>query len=230
MEITIRSSKILKQGERKDGTPYTWLAVIAEGTGVEYTTFDKKANAGAGAVLDIGEPIIKEGKHSFKECKVISEAPVSTGNGGNGNQMSKEEWADKDRLQLDAKFRNTALMTAGEKCEPGMQTVETADLYYRWLIGNLDVKNISILKQTMKPSVKTEETKTTVTEPIFEPEESILNIQELFAWLVEKNSWKNADFARSWIRNDFKDITDKMIDEEPGRVQAIIAKEKSWTV
>lgn len=112
MQITVRSSKILKQGERKDGTPYTFLAVVAEDTGIEYTTFDKKALIGAGAVLDIGEPDIKEGKHSFKKViSIISEgtAPPVKAN-EERSDMTPEMWAEKDRLERWSRECNTCFM------------------------------------------------------------------------------------------------------------------------
>ena len=70
MQITVKSVKVLKTGTRKDNTPYTFLAVVDATTGIEYTTFDTKANIGQGGVLDIGEPDIKEGNRD-KEAGIL---------------------------------------------------------------------------------------------------------------------------------------------------------------
>jgi len=73
MEIKVKSSQVVKTGSNSKGD-WELIKVISEdGTG--YTTFDKKAKyLGTGAVVDIGEPDIKEGKISFKEViKVIKE-------------------------------------------------------------------------------------------------------------------------------------------------------------
>lgn len=152
MQITVQESKILKTGTNKNGE---WeLIKVVSDDNTEYTTFDKAAKQGSGAILDF-ELIIKEGKLSFKECTVVKEGQASSSSETNQSGMTKEGWAEKDRIQLDAKFRNTALMTAGEKCDPGMDTVETADLYYSWLTGNLTVDNLKLIKKAMQKPTQT---------------------------------------------------------------------------
>lgn len=100
MQITVRSSKVAKTGQNEKGA-WELIVVVDETTGVEFTTFDKKAHAGTGAVLDIGEPIIKEGKHSFKKVVEIIKGGVAPSPGANGGQpgMTPELWAEKDRLE-----------------------------------------------------------------------------------------------------------------------------------
>lgn len=121
MQITVKSAKVLKEGNRKDGTPYKWIAVVAEATGIEYTTFDKKAHIGAGAVLEIGEPDVKEGKHSFKDCTIVKEAPalatVSSTNVNGRPGMTPEMWAEKDRLERWSRECNTCFMGVVELCK-----------------------------------------------------------------------------------------------------------------
>ena len=82
MEIEVKASQVVKTGTSKQGA---WeLIRVTSADGTEYTTFDQKAkHQGAGAIIDIGEVIIKEGKLSFKEIvKVVKEgqAPVATSN------------------------------------------------------------------------------------------------------------------------------------------------------
>lgn len=108
MQIPVKSSKVLKEGTRKDSTPYQFIAVVAEDTGIEYTTFDKKAHIGAGAILDIGEPDIKDGKHSFKECKIVSE-PVSQ---ASTTEQGPTKPSEMIQAEIRAGARNTALTVA----------------------------------------------------------------------------------------------------------------------
>lgn len=111
MQITVRSSKVAKTGESAKGK-WTLYVVVDDTTGVEYTTFDGKAHTGAGAVLDIGEPEIKEGKHSFKKVVEIvkaAAAPVS-GPAGHTNGMTPEAWAEKDQLERWSRECNTCFM------------------------------------------------------------------------------------------------------------------------
>lgn len=100
MQLTVKETKVLKTGTNKSGE---WeLIKVTSEDNTEYTTFDKKAKNLTGAVIDI-EPIIKEGKLSFKDFKVIVEASKESSiPHGNGDQMSKGEWADKDRRHRES--------------------------------------------------------------------------------------------------------------------------------
>ena len=93
MQITVKEAKVVKTGTNKSGD---WeLIRVASEDNTEYTTFDKKAkHLTKGSVIDF-EPIIKEGKCSFKEFEVISEAPSNVPL----PQMSKEDWSDKQRVE-----------------------------------------------------------------------------------------------------------------------------------
>jgi|TARA_Y100000310_G_scaffold36889_1_gene34693 hypothetical protein len=109
MEIKVKSAKVLKTGENEKGA-WSLIKVVDETTGIEYTTFDKKAHIGAGAVLDIGEPEIKEGKRSFKKCEIISEDAPRPQN----ESMTKEDWSAKDKIQRMSIERQVCLKCATE--------------------------------------------------------------------------------------------------------------------
>lgn len=103
-EIKVRSSKMAKTGNRRDGAPWSLIAVVDDTTGIEYTTFDTKADCPAGTVLEIGDPDIKEGKFSFKKCDIVSSPSVQSGpngqtNSGPRSSMSPDDWAKKDRME-----------------------------------------------------------------------------------------------------------------------------------
>ncbi|MDD5338446.1 MAG: hypothetical protein PHG35_03420 [Dehalococcoidales bacterium] len=109
MEIKVKSTHVIKDGNRKDGTPYKWVSVMADDgseKGTEYTTFDSSVlKLGPGSVIEIN-PDTKEGKLSFKKVvKVVSEIPVQQAPAPAAsvvtpkNDMSKEDWAERDRIE-----------------------------------------------------------------------------------------------------------------------------------
>jgi len=119
MQITIKSTRIIKEGtQAKSGQPYKWCSVIAEdGTekGTEYTTFDTGIlKLGPGSIIEIGEPVIKGGKLSFKSIESIvkevsatsAEAPTNNGK----SVMTPEQWERKDRLEQLSRERNACFM------------------------------------------------------------------------------------------------------------------------
>lgn len=92
MQITVKEAKVVKTGTNKRGD---WeLIRVTSGDNTEYTTFDKKAKVPSGSVIEF-EEINEEGKLSFKECTVITEAVK----GENGGQMNKEDWVEKQRIE-----------------------------------------------------------------------------------------------------------------------------------
>ena len=94
MEITVKEAKVLKTGTSKRGE-WELIKVISDDN-TEYTTFDKQAKLPGGSVIEF-ELIIEEGKLSFKECKVISEATPSVA--PVNDNMSKDDWASKQRIE-----------------------------------------------------------------------------------------------------------------------------------
>jgi len=165
MQITLKSSKVAKTGENKNGT-WKLIVVVDEITGIEYTTFDTKANAGAGAVLEIGEPDVKNGKFSFKKCELISGAPANTGSNGapNGKEgarssMSPEDWAKKDRIERASYEAQTAfkgiisLQIASCQCTENGGIIGDADKFKKVFNEALDWASAH-LKTTPASNIK----------------------------------------------------------------------------
>ena len=101
MQITVKSAKVLKRGENDYGS-WTLVKVVTD-KDVEYTTLAKEAEGiSAGMVLNIDKLSIdeKDGKEkrSFKEFEIVSTsaAPAPPPNGK--LDMSKDDWAEKDRV------------------------------------------------------------------------------------------------------------------------------------
>lgn len=121
MQITIKSTRIIKEGERDNNRGhYIWVSVMAEDgsqKGKEYTTFaDGMLAFGPGSVIDIGDVDSKEEEYqgsmvtklSFKKIvSVISQsaapapAPGSapSPNGGPARETSPEEWKEKQSIE-----------------------------------------------------------------------------------------------------------------------------------
>ena len=98
MEITVKEVRVLKTGTTKSGDWELIKVTSEDDTG--YTTFDKKAKSLTGATIEF-DPVIKEGKLSFKDFKVISEGQVSPPPEAKpiDSQMSKEDRSDKQRVE-----------------------------------------------------------------------------------------------------------------------------------
>lgn len=103
MQITVKSIKLLKEGENKYGAWALYKVVTDEDA--EYTTLHKEAGTiTEGMTIDIDELSIteREGKEqrSFKKFEVITAATVqksTTSDKPNG--MTPDAWAEKDRLE-----------------------------------------------------------------------------------------------------------------------------------
>jgi len=116
MQITIKSTRIIKEGMQRDGkTPYKWVSVMADDgseKGTEYTTFDAGVlKLGPGSVIDIGEVEIKEGKLKFKKvASVISEVKATAPGPPPGpvRETSPEEWKEKQLIERASYEAQTA--------------------------------------------------------------------------------------------------------------------------
>jgi len=108
MQITVKSTRVLKTGTNKSGD---WeLIGLTSDDGTTYTTFFKSASSLApGTVIDIGEPEIKEGKVSFKDFTVVSAPPVFAP-ADKSEGMTPEKWAEKDRAEQWSRECNTCFM------------------------------------------------------------------------------------------------------------------------
>jgi len=101
MQITVKEAKFLKEGS--GGKSGSWkLYKVVDDKNNEYTTFDTKAaSLNPGAVIDIGDPIMKDNKLSFKEVVQVISSGTATAlatptpeNGKNG--MTPAQWEKKD--------------------------------------------------------------------------------------------------------------------------------------
>ncbi len=94
MEIRVESWEIIKTGTNKSGD---WEFIIVKASnGNDYATFDRKCKVDKGTTLEIGEPIVKDGKLSFKECTVPEIPPISWSHGEDTSKTEKPPTGKKD--------------------------------------------------------------------------------------------------------------------------------------
>ncbi len=144
MQITIKSTRIIREGDGSDGKrAYKWVSVMADDgseKGTEYTTFDASVfKLGPGSVIDIGDPETKDGKLRFKKvASVISSVaavatpPAPGPSSSPESDMSKEDWAEKQLIERASFEAQTAykgaieLLAARGMAEEGKELIEAA--------------------------------------------------------------------------------------------------------
>jgi len=225
MQITIKSAKVGKTGTSKQGD---WeLIIVTSEDGTDYATFEKSAkNLLPGVVIDIGEPIIKEGKCSFKEYTVIStpatSTPTTTPN--SKPQMTPADWERKEKLEQWSREANACYMGLPALlacCPEGKaKVVWEAALDYA----------LAHFNGTVPASRKAVEPKPVVTKPT-EPSEvievALFTAQDLYEQIKEKMGWKNTAPVRSWLVNK-AGIEETRIDSEPEIVYQEVKEIQGW--
>ncbi len=214
MQIKVQEAKVLKTGTGKNGD---WeLIKVVSDDNTEYTTFDKKAKNTTGAVIEF-DPIIKEGKLSFKDFKIVSEAPAGV---TTSPQMTKEDWASKDLVQRTSIEAQVAFKGIIKLVAAGVLPLDDklAMLAKDWASSRLTTK--SPLMQSLPPATK---------EPVEELFSEDNKTTTLYDYIATNMNWKNSKSARTWIVNICK-IAEDRIDSEPEIVKKEIAQLQGWTV
>jgi len=233
MQITVKSVKVAKTGTNKSGE---WeLIVVTSEDNTDYTTFDKKAkNLTGGAVIDIGEPTIKEGKIGFKDFTVVSSpaSPLPSQNGKPG--MSPEAWAEKDRLERHSIEAQTAFKGIVElvktyielKAVPDKRLQDVYDKSLNWAEAHFTLRTPSAPKPSEKPVPKKGKSEDTEERGPEQPSDS--KTEDLLQWIADKMKWKTTKTARSWLVNACKIPEDK-IDSDPSWVYSEVKSLQGWT-
>jgi len=210
MQITVKESKVAKTGSNSKGE---WQLIVVKdsNTGIDYTTFDKKALTGPGSVLEIGKPDVKDGKFSFKKCEIISSAPASV---TNSRETSPEEWREKQRIERASFEAQTAfkgiidlaVAWIGQGKDPrAMDEVkEPLALAMGWADKRLAITVKEALKiaphlDKEKPAPATEKI-----EELF-PEE-FKNVGEFLSWAVKKYKANSSDIMAALEVNKPADV------------------------
>jgi len=116
MNVTVKSIKSLTKGTNKYGPWELWKITTTQD--VEWTTLAKEAGTiTAGMVIKLDELSIdeKDGKEqrSFKKFEIVEQASTPSSAPGHlpkPNNMSKEEWRDKDRAEQWSRECNACYM------------------------------------------------------------------------------------------------------------------------
>lgn len=136
MQITIKSTRIIKEDQRKDGTPYKWCSVMAEDgseKGTEYTTFDAGVlKLNPGAVIDIGDLVTKSGKLSFKKIvNIISEGTAQESPGPRSNDGGYKKDIEGLKVEYALRARENAIKNASIEAQTayngGISLIEIID-------------------------------------------------------------------------------------------------------
>lgn len=136
MEITIKDIKV-KEGITKSGpnAGKPWKLIILIGQdGTEFTTFDASAQeVGIGGIIEL-EPIIKAGKINFTEFKIIQKGQPPVVASSNGKpDMSKDDWAEKDRITRRSIERQKSVDVASSISDDINKLLVNAEQIYKWI-------------------------------------------------------------------------------------------------
>lgn len=166
MQITVKSTKLLKEGTNKNGKWQLWL--VTDNKDIEYTTFDKKAShLTPGAVIEIGSIIleVKDDKEnrSFKELTIISQPETESTNGKYKKDIEgmKYEYQLKARLQslerasIEAQTAYIKIMDAlcAGKVELDSEPVKEA---IKWAMGKLgaSIQSPEVKESIVQPDIE----------------------------------------------------------------------------
>lgn len=140
-KVTIKEIKT-KTGTSGKGK---WTLVIITGEdGAEFTSFDASLEKyGPGSVIEIEpEVVTKDGKTkvNIKEWKLVSEAPAVTPKiASKEDEMTKEEWAERERVKRRSIERQAAATIAATLQPVGMVNVDKlildAESIYKFISG-----------------------------------------------------------------------------------------------
>lgn len=174
MQITVKDIKV-KEGTTKsgpnEGKPWKLIILIGQ-DGTEFTTFDASAQeVGVGGVIEL-EPIIKAGKINFTDFKIIQKGSFQPSPNGQPD-MSKEDWAEKDRLERWSRECNTCfmgIMNVASACvkeqvimEKTGKFAEAYDAALDYALNHFNGKPVS--KSTQKPAPEATKSKSEALDP-----------------------------------------------------------------
>ncbi len=137
--ITVKDIRVktgITKSGQNEGKPWELVIIIGQ-DGSEFTTFDTAVkDVGIGGVLE-AEVEVKNGKTNIKSFRILTKgtasAPVAAGPAPQANgfpDMSKEDWAEKQRIERASFEAQTAfkglMEVAGQIISGGGDPVQTA--------------------------------------------------------------------------------------------------------
>jgi len=202
MQLTVKSTKIGRTGTNEKGD---WeLIVVTSDDGTDYTTFHKGAkNLLPGTVIEVGEVIIKNNKHSFKEYTVISAPTVPVVPVSNGHGMTPELWAEKDRLERWSRECNTCIMAIDQltKCRPpDGKELELHDAAIAYALAHFQPTK-------EMPKVEKPQSDKAVNKPVTDPGE-FKDLGDFLTKVTKVTKLKRDEICTMLSINDVTEITD----------------------
>ena len=214
MQITVKSVKVLKEGNRKDGAAYKMIGVVAE-DGRQYATFHAGAiNLKPGTVIMLDKVEVKTGKDnqeqwSFKEYEIVSAPePEKTHTGNPVNGMTPADWEKKDRLERESREANTCFMGVTELLTAKiiLPDGELATAALDWAL-----RHFKTSASTQKPATSESRTTTTVEEEFEKLGRGSIefkNAGDFLTRVTKELGFSRSDIAERLSINDVKEVTD----------------------
>jgi len=204
MQLTVKSTKIGRTGTNEKGD---WeLIVVTSDDGTDYTTFHKGAkNLLPGTVIEVGEVIIKNNKHSFKEYTVISAPTVPVVPVSNGHGMTPELWSEKDKLQRQSIetqvcFKGIIELAASPNFEQWDKLNLALDAALDWALAHFQpVKGM--------PKVEKPQSDKAVNKPVTDPGE-FKDLGDFLTKVTKVTKLKRDEICTMLSINDVTEITD----------------------
>ena len=152
MEITVKSTKVLKRGKNDYGD---WALVkIITDKDIEYTTLHKEAETiTLGMVIEIDQLSIEEDKdgkekRSFKKFEVVSKPEVAP-SPTQPNGMTPDMWREKDKAEQWSRECNTCFMGIGDlirnKPIEGKKALDVYNAALDWAMAHLKTETKIIM-------------------------------------------------------------------------------------
>jgi hypothetical protein len=162
MQITVKSSQVVKTGTNKAGDWELIKVTSEDGTG--YATFDKKAkHLGTGAVIDIGEVDIKDGKISFKEVvSVVKDGTSPALTNGYGQDSPEKRRSIETQCAVKVVMEYYTQMCVAEKDVDG-RLIDLVDRALVWC--GTRIPHLSLLSDTKSPKEQPADTEPSSAQP-----------------------------------------------------------------
>ena len=201
-----------KTGEVKTGAragqPYELVIIIGE-DGSEFTTFDTAIKeVGIGGTLEL-DAVIKNNKTNITKFTIIEKGSAAPAPGPKTNgkpDMSKDDWAEKDRLERWSRECNTCFMGIPDllKVEP-TERIRESEVYNAaldWAMAHFNGQPA--------PKAKTEKPKTTADKdfPELFPETTFKNVGEFLTRVTKELGITSTAICEKLGVKDVKEIAD----------------------
>uniref|UniRef100_A0A6M3Y4D6 Uncharacterized protein n=1 Tax=viral metagenome TaxID=1070528 RepID=A0A6M3Y4D6_9ZZZZ len=222
MEITVKSTKVLKTGTNNYGE---WKLVKVYTDTEEYTTLATDADLiPNGSTITITNMDEDDRGKKFKkfEIKEQGTAPKQTDTVHATKTATTVPFNRDNSIETQVAFKGIMEAFSAGQLKEDSPYVKAALAWAMARIGKPieeRTNEIDEVKETPTPTPKPAQKATT------EPNSK----DKLFSWIAENMGWKDAKPARTWIQNKCK-ILPERIDSEPLEVKKEVSELMGWSL